>query len=85
MDETYIKIKKVWFYLYRAVDSEGNTIEFLLSPMRDAQAAKRFFGLALVSTARSASQVCPLEEQMAQPASSAAPSTSLAPRVRSAG
>jgi len=30
-------------YLYRAVDSDGNTLEFLLSPTRDAQAAKRFF------------------------------------------
>ena len=31
VDETYIKIKKVWFYLYRAVDSQGETIEFFLS------------------------------------------------------
>src|SRR2546425_725177 len=43
VDETYIKVKKVWMYLYRAVDSEGNTLEFLLSPTRDAEAAKRFF------------------------------------------
>jgi IS6 family transposase len=43
VDETYIKIKKVWFSLYRAVDSEGNTLEFLLSPTRDAEAATRFF------------------------------------------
>ncbi len=42
VDETYIKIKKVWMYLYRAVDSQGNTLEFLLSPTRDAEAAKRF-------------------------------------------
>jgi transposase-like protein len=42
VDETYIKVKKVWVYLYRAVDSQGNTLEFLLSPTRDAQAAKRF-------------------------------------------
>src|SRR2546421_11341895 len=47
VDETYIKIKKVWTYLYRAVDSEGNTLEFLLNPTRDAEAAKRFFCLAL--------------------------------------
>ena len=32
VDETYIKIKKVWMYLYRAVDSEGKTLAFLLSP-----------------------------------------------------
>ncbi len=42
VDETYIKIKKIWMYLYRAIDSEGNTLEFLLSPARDAEAAKRF-------------------------------------------
>jgi len=43
IDETYVKVKKVWMYLYRAVDSQGNTLEFLLSPRRDAEAAKRFF------------------------------------------
>ncbi len=42
VDETYIKIKGTWTYLYRAVDSEGTTLEFLLSPTRDAEAAKRF-------------------------------------------
>ena len=36
-------------YLYRSVDSEGNTLEFLLSPTRDAQAAKRFFSKALAA------------------------------------
>src|SRR5260370_22033527 len=51
VDETYIKVKKVWMYLYRAVDSEGNTLEFLLSPTRDAEAAKRFFVKALHATA----------------------------------
>jgi len=50
VDETYIKIKKEWMYLYRAVDSEGNTLEFLLSPRRDAEAAKRFFLKALSFT-----------------------------------
>jgi transposase, IS6 family len=51
VDETYVKIKKIWTSLYRAVDSEGNTLEFLLSPTRDAEAAKRFFLKALPSTA----------------------------------
>ncbi len=37
VDETYIKVKKVWMYLYRAVDSDGNTLSVLLSPMRDAE------------------------------------------------
>src|SRR3954471_13369462 len=46
-DETYIKIKGQWMYLYRAVDSEGNTVEFMLSPTRNGQAAKRFFRKAL--------------------------------------
>jgi transposase, IS6 family len=57
VDETSMKIKKVWMYLSRAVDSEGSTLEFLLSPMRDAEAAKRFFCKALQSPACSASQV----------------------------
>lgn len=42
VDETYIKIKGVWKYLYRAVDSEGNTLDFMLSAKCDANAAKRF-------------------------------------------
>ena len=36
VDETYVKVKKVCMYLSRAVDSQGNTLEFLLSPPRDA-------------------------------------------------
>ena len=47
VDETYIKVKGVWTYLYRAVDSLGQTIDFLLSAQRDAAAAKRFFRKAL--------------------------------------
>jgi transposase-like protein len=43
VDETYIKVGKVCKYLYRAVDKEGNTIEFMLSAKRDISAAKRFF------------------------------------------
>ena len=46
--------------------SLGNTLEFLLSPTRDAEAAKRFFLKALHSTAASAPQAHPFEEQMAQ-------------------
>jgi len=82
VDETYIKIKKIWMYLYRAIDSEGNTLEFLLSPARDAEAAKRFFVKALQSTACSVSPAPTIEEQVAQPAASAEPPESLsAPRV----
>jgi putative transposase len=43
MDETYIKLNGKWVYLYRAVDSCGNTIEFLLRKYRDGIAAKAFF------------------------------------------
>jgi transposase-like protein len=42
MAETYIKVKGVWCYLYRAVDKTGQTIDFLLTKERDEQAAKRF-------------------------------------------
>ena len=47
VDETYIKIKGRWCYLYRAIDSAGDTIDFLLSALRDADAAKRLFRKAL--------------------------------------
>src|SRR5271168_2439573 len=47
VDETYVKVKGRWKYLYRAVDSRGQTIDFLLSAKRDAEAAKRFFRKAL--------------------------------------
>jgi transposase, IS6 family len=43
VDETYIKVGKTCKYLYRAVDKEGSTIEFMLSAKRDVAAAKRFF------------------------------------------
>ncbi len=36
VDETYIKVKGEWLYLYRAVDSDGNTVEFMLSSRRNA-------------------------------------------------
>ncbi|AXY11233.1 IS6 family transposase (plasmid) [Bacillus thuringiensis LM1212] len=49
VDETYLKIKGKKMYLYRAVDSEGNTIDFYLSQRRNAKAAKRFLKKALTS------------------------------------
>jgi transposase-like protein len=42
MDKTYIRIKGQWYYLYRAVDKTGQTIDFLLTKHRDERAAKRF-------------------------------------------
>jgi transposase, IS6 family len=44
-----VKVKKVWMYLYRAVDAAGNTLDFFLSATRAAQAAKRFFRKALAA------------------------------------
>src|SRR5215471_1270984 len=47
VDETYIRVAGNWGYLYRAVDSAGDTIDFMLSPNRDLVAAKQFLQLAL--------------------------------------
>src|ERR1700694_4662686 len=47
VDETYIKVKGDWVYLYRAVDSAGDSLEFRLSAKRDAEAAQAFFEKAL--------------------------------------
>jgi transposase, IS6 family len=51
-DETYVKVKGRWCYLYRAIDSAGATIDFLLSAFRDADAAKRLFRKALSNRSR---------------------------------
>ena len=47
VDETYVRVKGRWCYLYRAIDSCGATIDFPLSALRDAEAAKRLFRKAL--------------------------------------
>jgi len=47
VDETYVRVQGRWCYLYRAIDSAGATIDFLLSALRDAEAAKRLFRQAL--------------------------------------
>jgi hypothetical protein len=47
MDETYIKLKGKWVYLYRAVDSQGDTLDFMLSERRDEDAATAFFKQAI--------------------------------------
>jgi transposase, IS6 family len=47
VDETYVRVKGRWCYLYRAIDSAGATIDFLLSAKRDADSAKRLFRRAL--------------------------------------
>jgi transposase-like protein len=52
VDETYVKIKGRWTYLYRAVDSEGKTVDSLLPAKRDVAAAKAFFRRAFKTQGR---------------------------------
>jgi putative transposase len=47
MDEIYVKIKEKWRYFYRAIDSQGNTVEFLLHAKRNRAAALAFFRKAI--------------------------------------
>ena len=47
IDETYVRVRGQWAYLYRALDKFGNTIDFYLSSTRNTKAAKRFLGKAL--------------------------------------
>ena len=47
MDETYIRVRGKWTYLYRAVDRDGQTLDFMLSERRDLAAARRFFKQAI--------------------------------------
>ena len=67
VDETYIKVKGQWKYLYRAVDSDGNTIDFMLSTKRDAKAAKRFFKKALKASHSSSPRVINVDKNAAYP------------------
>ncbi|BCC16504.1 MULTISPECIES: IS6 family transposase [Bacillus cereus group] len=67
VDETYVKVKGQWLYLYRAVDSEGNTIDFYLSESRDKQAAKRFFKKALAFSHVSKPRVITVDKNPAYP------------------
>jgi transposase, IS6 family len=50
VDEMYVRVKGKWVYLYRAVDSVGSTIDFLLSAKRDAAAAERLLAKARRAT-----------------------------------
>ena len=67
-DETYIKVKGEDKYLYRAVDSSGQTIDFLLTAKRDTAAAKRFFRKALSCSANPMPRVVNVDKNPADPA-----------------
>jgi len=68
VDETYIKVKGKDRYLYRAVDSTGQTIDFLLTAKRDAAGAKRFFRKALQSPGNPTPRVVNVDKNPAYPA-----------------
>ncbi|USK31799.1 IS6 family transposase [Bacillus sp. F19] len=68
VDETYIKVKGQWMYLYRAVDSKGNTIDFYLSENRNTKSAKHFFKKALASSHVSIPRVITVDKNPAYPA-----------------
>ncbi len=67
VDDTYVKVKKRWMYLYRAVDSQGNTLEFLLRPTCDAEAAKRFFAKTLAAPHTTTPRVITVDKNAAYP------------------
>jgi IS6 family transposase len=67
VDETYVKVKKEWVYLYRAVDSHGKTLDFFFSPTRDAKAAKLFLLKTLTATHTSEPRVINVDKNAAYP------------------
>lgn len=67
VDETYVKIKGVWMYLYRAVDSRGKTLEFHLSTTRDTQAAKHFLRKTLNASHTVTPRVITVDKNAAYP------------------
>jgi IS6 family transposase len=67
VEETYIKVKKEWVSLYRAVDSQGNTLEFFFSPTRDAQAARQFFLKTLLASHTNEPRVINVDKNAAYP------------------
>ena len=68
IDETYIKVKGEDKYLYRALDSTGQTIEFLLTAKRDAAAAKRFLRRAIAASGNPMPRVMNVDKNQAYPA-----------------
>jgi IS6 family transposase len=68
VDETYIKVKGKWKYIYRAVDSQGNTIDFLLRAKRDKDAAKRFLKKMFKAGHTTAPRVITVDKNASYPA-----------------
>jgi IS6 family transposase len=71
VDETYVKVKGRWIYLYRAVDSHSQTIDFLLSAKRDAEATKRYFCKALAQPHTENPRAITVEKNAAYPKAAA--------------
>ncbi len=67
VDETYVKVKGKWKYLYRAVDSKGNTLDFLLAANRNKKAAKRFFKKMLGQQHNTTPRVISVDKNPAYP------------------
>jgi transposase-like protein len=67
VDETYIKVKGAWKYLYRAVDSQGNTLDFLPSAKRDGKAAAHFFRKVLKAQHTQTPRVINVDKNAAYP------------------
>ena len=67
VDETYINVRGQWKYLYRAVDSSGQTLDFLLSAKRDAKAAQRFLKKVLKARHTQTPRVINVDKNAAYP------------------
>ena len=67
VDETYVKVKGQWKYLYRAVDSNGQTLDFMLSAKRDTKAAKRLLKKTLKAHHTQTPRVINVDKNAAYP------------------
>lgn len=67
LDETYIKVKGVWHYLYRAIDSDGNALDWMLSETRNKKAAEKFFKQVLSNGHCSSPRVVGVDKNAAYP------------------
>jgi IS6 family transposase len=67
VDETYVKIKGKWYYIYRAVDSTGQTSDFMLSAKRETKAARRFFRKMLKAPKHPSPRVINVDRNKAYP------------------